>query len=43
VLSSKKHRDNFTFTLPGHDGVLGDWMYNSIHYLTSALGGSEWL
>jgi hypothetical protein len=27
---------------PRHEGVLGEWMYNSTHSLTSALDGGEW-
>jgi hypothetical protein len=27
---------------PCHEGVLGEWMYSSTHYLTSALDGGEW-
>jgi hypothetical protein len=37
-----KHRDNFTFTLPHHEGVLREWRYSSTHSLTSALDGGEW-
>jgi hypothetical protein len=32
-----------SFFAPRHEGVLGEWMYNSTHYLTSALDGGEWL
>jgi len=28
---------------PRHEGVLGEWMYSSIHSLISALDGGEWL
>jgi hypothetical protein len=28
---------------PRHEGVLGEWGYNSTHSLTSALDGGEWL
>jgi hypothetical protein len=27
---------------PHHEGVLGEWMYNSSHSLTSAVDGDEW-
>jgi hypothetical protein len=27
---------------PRHEGVLGEWMYNSAHSLISALDGGEW-
>jgi hypothetical protein len=27
---------------PSHEGVLGEWRYNSTHSLTSALDGCEW-
>jgi len=27
---------------PRHEGVVGEWMYNPMHYMTSALDGGEW-
>jgi hypothetical protein len=35
---------NLTFfnSVPRHEGVLGEWRYNSTHSLTSALDGGEW-
>jgi hypothetical protein len=27
---------------PRHEGVLGEWMYSSMHSLTSPLEGGEW-